>query len=61
MYDPSTKHQTKFFGTHLETIWDVLGQLEAEEASGRHLEVRSQKLQSLSAKMQKWYTNDNLT
>ena len=36
----------------LRTIWEALGELEAEEASDRHLEVRSQKLQRLLAKMQ---------
>ena len=36
----------------LKVIWEALGELEAEEASDRHLEVRSQKLQPLSAKMQ---------
>ena len=36
----------------LKVIWEALGELEAEEASDRHLEVRSQKLQRLSAKMQ---------
>ena len=36
----------------LRGIWEALGELEAEEASDRHLEVRSQKLQRLSAKMQ---------
>ena len=38
------------FGTHLGVIWEAFGGLEAEEASGRHLEVRSQKLQPLSTK-----------
>ena len=41
------------FGRHLGVIREAFGGLEAEEASGRHLEVRSQKLQYLSAKMQK--------
>ena len=36
----------------LRGIWEALGELEAEEASDRHLEVRSHKLQPLSAKMQ---------
>ena len=36
----------------LRGIWEAWGELEAEEASDRHLEVRSQKLQRLSAKMQ---------
>ncbi len=43
------------FGSHLGVIWETFGGLEAEEASGRHLEVRSHKLQYLSAKMQKFY------
>ena len=37
----------------LGVIWESFGGLEAEEASGRHLEVRSQKSMPLSAKMQK--------
>ena len=36
----------------LRGISEALGELEAEEASDRHLEVRSQKLQPLLAKMQ---------
>ena len=32
------------FGRHLGVIWEAFGGLEAEEASGRHLEVRSHKL-----------------
>jgi hypothetical protein len=45
------------FGTHLKSF----GRLEAEEASGRHLEVRSQKSMPLSAKMQKLHLNFNFT
>ena len=43
------------FGNHLGAIWEAFGRLEPEQASGRHLEVRSQKLQPLSAKMQKFH------
>ena len=39
----------------------AFGELEAEEASGRHLEVRSQKSQHLSAKMQTLHLNCNFT
>ena len=39
----------------------AFGGLEAEEASGRHLEVRSQKSQPVSAKMQKFHLNLNFT
>ena len=50
------------FGSHLGIIWETFrsqlgaigeafGGLEPEQASGRHLEVRSQKLQPLSFKM----------
>ena len=46
--EPSGKH---LFGSHL----GAFGWLEAEEASGRHLEVRSQKSKHLSAKMQKFH------
>ena len=46
----SGKH---LFGSHL----GAFGELEAEEASGKHLEVRSQKSQHLSAKMQKFHLN----
>ena len=42
----------KSFGNHLGSIWDAFGGLEAEEASWRNLEVRSHKLQYLSARMQ---------
>jgi hypothetical protein len=46
------------------SVWEsfgTFGGLEAEEASGRHLEVRSQKSQHLSAKMQKLHLNYNFT
>jgi hypothetical protein len=43
-YDPSTRPQTYFFEMYLGTLWEAFGELEAEEASGRHLEVRSQKI-----------------
>ncbi len=47
------------FGNHLgiiwTAIWESFGGLEAEEASGRQLEVRSQKLMPLSARMPKLY------
>jgi hypothetical protein len=42
------------FGSHLGAIRESFGGLGAEEASGRHLEVSCQKLQYLSAKMQKF-------
>ena len=31
------------FGSHLGVIWEAFGGLEAQEAYGRHLEVRSHK------------------
>ena len=40
--------------SHLGAIWELFGEAEAEEASGRHLEVRSQKVIHLSAKMHKF-------
>ena len=40
---------------------ESVGGLEAEEASGRHLEVRSQKSQHLPAKTQKLHFNFNFT
>ena len=54
IWEPSGKHM---FGTHLRAF----GWLEAGEASGRHLEVRSQKSQHISAKMQKFHLNFNFT
>ena len=54
-YDPSTKPKTKFFETDLGAIWEVFVEVEAEEASWRHLEVRSQTLQPLFLKMQRLY------
>jgi hypothetical protein len=54
IWEPSGKH---LFGNHL----DAFGRLEAEEASGRHLEVRSQKSRHLSAKMQKLHLRSNCT
>ena len=54
IWEPSAKH---LFGSHL----GAFGGLEAEETSGRHLEVRSQKSQHISAKMQKLHLNLNLT
>ena len=43
------------------SVWESFGWLEAEEASGRHLEVRSQKSQRLSAKLQELHLNLNFT
>jgi hypothetical protein len=48
-------------GIHLGSHFGAFGELEAEEASGRHLEVRSQKSQHLPAKMQKLHLNVNFT
>ena len=53
--DHSTKPQIEFFERYLGAIREAFGDLEAEEASGRHLEVRSQKSDVLSSKMQKLY------
>jgi hypothetical protein len=49
-------------GEHLGAVWEAsvwesFGWLEAKETSGRHLEVRSQKSQHLSVKMQKFHLN----
>ena len=49
---PSTRPQTDFFEKYLGAIWEASGELEAEEASGTHLDARSQKLQPLSAQAQ---------
>ena len=53
MLPHSAPSQTRLFKKYLGTIWEAFGEFEAEEASEKHLEVRSQKLQPLSAKMQK--------
>ena len=56
MEETSGEHLGAFWeasGRDLGVIWEAFGGLEAEEASGRHLEVRSHKLQYLSARMQK--------
>ena len=52
IWEPSGKH---LFGSHL----GAFGSLEAEGPSGRHLEVRSEKSQQVSAKMQKFNLNLN--
>jgi len=49
------------FGMYLGVIWEAFGGLEAEEASGRHWELRSQKLQYLLAKVQTLHLIVNLT
>ena len=46
MEETSGEHLGAFWeasGSHLGVIWETFGGLEAEEASGRHLEVRSHK------------------
>ena len=45
----------RLFERYLGAMWEASRELEAEKASGRHLEVRSQKLQPLSANMHKFY------
>ena len=45
IWEPSRRHLGNIwaFRIHLGCIWETFGGLEAEEASGRHLEVRSHK------------------
>jgi hypothetical protein len=52
--EPSGKH---LFGNHS----GAFRKLQAEETSGRHLEVRSQKSQRLSSKAHKLQLNRNFT
>jgi hypothetical protein len=64
MEEQSLRREQGGMRNHLGSIWQptgkhlsgkhLFGGLEAEEASGRHLEVRSQKSMPLSAKMQKF-------
>ena len=49
------------FARYLGMIWEAFGGLKPEEASGRHLEVRSQKLQYITTKLQKFHSIVNST
>ena len=50
-----------WFGRCLGIIWEEFGGLDTEEASGRNVTVRSQKLQYLSAKTKKLHPINHFT